>query len=118
MGDSYEEKKGGEWKVKEPRVLFEGTLEEAEKFYSQTENIEGCLNTPFCKYTDGLPVVIPTEERVQEMLKGTSHKPAELITIQKDITLGVSDAVRKGVEKKKGDVVQFLPMFRQATESR
>jgi hypothetical protein len=110
-----EEKKGGEWKVKEPRVLFEGTLEEAEKFYSQTENIAGCLNTPFCKYTDGLPVIIPTEERVQEMLKGTSHKPDELITIQKDITLGMSDAVRKGVEKKRGDVVQFLPMFRQAT---
>jgi hypothetical protein len=110
-----EEQKSGEWNVKEPRVLFEGTMQDAEKFYSQTENIPGCLNTPFCKYTDGLPVVIPTEERVAEMLTGTSHKPDELITIQKDTEIGAADAVRNAVQKKKGDVVQFLPMLRHAT---
>ena len=30
-------------------------------------------------WTDYLPIVLPTEERVAEMLKGTSHKPDEII---------------------------------------
>jgi hypothetical protein len=30
-------------------------------------------------WTDGLPVVLPTEERVAAMLKGTSHKPGEVV---------------------------------------
>jgi hypothetical protein len=30
-------------------------------------------------WTDGLPVILPTEERVKEMLKGTSHKPDEIV---------------------------------------
>jgi hypothetical protein len=30
-------------------------------------------------WTDGLPIVLPTEARVMEMLKGTSHKPDELV---------------------------------------
>ena len=28
--------------------------------------------------TDGLPIVPPTEHKVAEMLRGTSHKPDEL----------------------------------------
>jgi hypothetical protein len=30
-------------------------------------------------WTDGLPIVLPTEARVAEMLKGTSHKPDEQV---------------------------------------
>lgn len=30
-------------------------------------------------WTDGLPVVPPTEERVERVLKGTSHKPEEVV---------------------------------------
>jgi hypothetical protein len=30
-------------------------------------------------WTDGLPIILPTEEKVAEMLKGTSHKPDEII---------------------------------------
>jgi hypothetical protein len=30
-------------------------------------------------WTDGLPIVIPTEERVAEMLTGTSHAPEEIV---------------------------------------
>ena len=30
-------------------------------------------------WTDGLPVVLPTEERVAAMLKGTSHSPDEIV---------------------------------------
>lgn len=31
------------------------------------------------RYTDFLPIVLPTEERVAEMLKGTSHDPDEVV---------------------------------------
>jgi hypothetical protein len=31
------------------------------------------------KWTDFLPVTLPTDERVQRMLKGTSHKPDEIV---------------------------------------
>jgi hypothetical protein len=30
-------------------------------------------------WTDGLPIILPTEERVAEMLKGTSHKADEIV---------------------------------------
>jgi hypothetical protein len=30
-------------------------------------------------WTDGLPIVLPTEEKVAAMLKGTSHKPDEVV---------------------------------------
>jgi hypothetical protein len=63
-----------------PRVLFEGTIDEAQNFLQQTILIENCRNCPIAKYTDGLPVIIPTEEKVAEMLTGTSHSPSEVIT--------------------------------------
>ena len=39
------------------------------------------LHQTFLKlgWTDGLPIVLPTEKRVAAMLKGTSHKPEEII---------------------------------------
>jgi len=30
-------------------------------------------------WTDGLPIILPTEERVEEMLTGTSHDPGEVV---------------------------------------
>src|SRR5208282_2941176 len=30
-------------------------------------------------WTDGLPIILPTEERVAEMLTGTSHDPSEVV---------------------------------------
>ena len=67
------------------------------------------VNAPVSIYTDGLPIVIPTEERVASMLKGTSHKPDEIITYQ-------SDRGRRMFEDvKKGDVVRFQPMKWTAT---
>lgn len=32
-------------------------------------------------WTDGLPVILPTKSRVESMLKGTSHAPAEVVAI-------------------------------------
>ena len=98
-----EEKESGMHMPSVARVLFEGTLEEAEEFYQQTKYIPHPMNAPIAVYTDGLPIVIPTEERVAAMLKGTSHKPDEIITHQTD---------RGG---KKGDVVRFAPMEKTAT---
>ncbi|MFC2015100.1 hypothetical protein ACFLUP_03810 [Chloroflexota bacterium] len=107
-----EEGKSGRWEPEEPRILFEGTLEEAEEFYQQDENIPGLLNSPFAMYTDGMPIVIPTEDRVKEMLAGTSHKPDEVIAVQR----GSEEIMgTRRITRKKGDVVLFEPMFRSAT---
>ena len=112
-----EEKKSGSWAPKQSRILFEGTLPEAEEFYNQTKQIPRLLGAPFSVYTDGLPVVIPTEDRVAAMLKGTSHKPDELITLQRDMVMGAGPAaaVEKAITRKKGDVIEFMPMYRTAT---
>jgi hypothetical protein len=116
------EKKSGTWAPEQPRVLFEGTLEEADKFYAQTRNIPMILNAPFSLYTDGLPVIIPTEERVKEMLTGTHHAPDELISLQRDLkpsaretALGVGNPSMPETFRKKGDIVRFMPMYRTAT---
>jgi hypothetical protein len=62
-----------------PRIVFEGTLEEAEEFFQATTLVENCRNCPIATWTDGLPIVVPTEQRVAEMLTGTSHEPSEQI---------------------------------------
>ncbi|MDP6127473.1 MAG: hypothetical protein QF432_04905, partial [Dehalococcoidales bacterium] len=73
------EKESTTWAPPTSRVLFEGTLDEADTFYQQTRHIPPPLDAPIAFYTDGFPVIIPTEERVKKMLTGTSHKPEELI---------------------------------------
>ena len=106
------EKRSGKWAPENPRILFEGTLDDAQAFYQQTENLPGILDAPFSMYTDGLPIIVPTEEKVKEMLTGTSHKPDEIITVQRDNEVGM-DTIR--IRRKKGEVVQFMPMYRTAT---
>jgi hypothetical protein len=51
----------------EPRFLGPDTEENLNRFFLS----EG--------WTDGLPIVLPTEERVERMLTGTSRKPDELV---------------------------------------
>ncbi len=53
-----------------PRFCAEGTEDELQEYF-QANGL-----------TDGLPVIIPTEERVAEMLKGTSHAPEEVVVTQ------------------------------------
>ncbi len=110
-----DEKKTGIYSPREPRILFEGTLEEAEEFYNQVEYLPGILNAPFAKYTDGLPVVIPTEQRVEAMLKGTSHRPDEIIAYQRDWNAMSGMHSLAGLDIKKGEPVSFLPMGKVAT---
>jgi len=109
-----EESSGGVLKaLGDERILFEGTLEEAEKVYNEVETITYLrYSPPIAKYTDGLPVVIPTEEKVKEMLAHTSHAPDELIVHQKDhgrMVLGMGEGA------KKGSPVLFQPVKRTAT---
>jgi hypothetical protein len=60
-----------------PRVVFTGTLDDAQAFFQATTPINNCRNCPIAKLTDGLPIIIPTEEKVKEMMTGTSHKANE-----------------------------------------
>ncbi len=103
------EKEAGLYSPAQPRILFEGTLEDAVDFYSQTRHVPGPLNAPISIYTDGLPIVIPTEELVARMCRGTSHRPDEVVTYQSD------RGHRMFEEVKKGDVVRFQPMKWAAT---
>jgi hypothetical protein len=52
-----------------PRLAFKGDLEEINRFFYSRH------------WTDGLPIMPPTEQAVKEMLKGTSHSPEEVIGI-------------------------------------
>jgi hypothetical protein len=104
-----EEKASGIYTIPQQRILFEGTLDEAQEFYQQTEWIPLPVQAPIAKYTDGFPIVVPTEERVQKMLTGTSHRPDEVLTLQADIIAPM------GESRKKGDVIRFQPLKRTAT---
>ncbi|MBI2851025.1 MAG: hypothetical protein HYX80_08325 [Chloroflexi bacterium] len=109
-----DEKKGGKWQPSnQQRILFEGTLDEAQTFYQQTQYLPSPVNAPICVYTDGYPIIIPTEEKVREMLTGTSHKPDEVISYQHDVGL---EAGLRRESHKKGETVQFQPsIWRTAT---
>jgi hypothetical protein len=48
-------------------------------------------------WTDGLPIVLPTEERVAEMLTGTDHAPDEVVGLMTVTTL--QEKMRYTVEK-------------------
>ena len=110
-----EEQKRGRWEPPaDKRILFEGTLEKAQDFYEQVEIIPSLQNAPFALYTDGLPVRVPTEERVAEMLKGTSHKPDELIVYHEEHFLD-DRQLQMGNSGKLGEPVVYLPMKRTAT---
>ena len=50
-----------------PRIAVTGTLSEVQDFFSKN------------RWTDGLPIIPPTEEKVKEMLKGASHPPDEVV---------------------------------------
>jgi len=109
-----EERESGVWNPSNERILFTGTLEDAEEFYCQAEAIPSLQGAPYCRYTDGLPVTVPTEERVAEMLKGTSHQADEIIRFQTDHELERRH-IQMGRTGKKGDVCRFLPIRRTAT---
>ncbi|MEK7353090.1 MAG: hypothetical protein AABZ77_01110, partial [Chloroflexota bacterium] len=102
------EKEKGVYAPPQPRVIFEGTMDEADNFYQQTKDIPSPVNAPLCIYSDGFPIRVPTEERVKQMLTGTSRRPDEMITLQ-------ADAMGMRGGRKKGEPVLFQPMNWTAT---
>ncbi len=62
-----EERKTGTIERPNPRLLEADTPDNLDRLFLESG------------WTDGLPVVLPTQERVADMLKGTSHKPGEVI---------------------------------------
>lgn len=83
----------------ERRIIFEGTLDDAQEFYQQTTIIDKCGKCPIAKFTDGAPIIIPTEEKVAEMLTGTSRSPEEVITVQHDYRALVRNRLVKAGSK-------------------
>ena len=59
------------------RICFTGLEEKALGYFERL------------RWTGGVPIVVPTEERVAAMLEGTSHRPAEVIGI---MTPGIREA--------------------------
>jgi hypothetical protein len=74
-----QEKYKGKFELpKEPRIAFTGTFDEVQDFF--IGDLSKFVETaPHAEYTDGLPVIPPTADRVAKMLKGTSHKPDEVV---------------------------------------
>ncbi len=62
-----EEKKTGVIERSRPRLLEPDTSENLERLFLEKG------------WTDGLPIILPTKERVAEILTGTSYKPDEII---------------------------------------
>ncbi|MDA8126913.1 MAG: hypothetical protein M0009_17215 [Deltaproteobacteria bacterium] len=73
------EKKSGKYlPPAAPRIAMTGTYDEIQDFF--TGDLSVFVDTPpTAKWTDGLPVTPPTAEAVARMLKGTSHKPDEIV---------------------------------------
>ncbi len=61
------------------RIIFNGTLDAAQDFFGATTDVASLGNAPITSWTDGLPVIVPTEQKVKEMLTGTTHKSTEKI---------------------------------------
>ncbi len=98
----------------DPRICFEGNLDDAHEFYQKTTVVANCKNCPIAQWTDGLPVVIPTEAKVKEMLTGTSHSPGEYIPYERAGTVRMSSS-GVTVQVEAGDPVRFVPTQRAAT---
>ncbi len=62
-----EESRTGELKQDKGPLSFTGTPDELQKLFLEK------------RFTDFMPVILPTEEKVAEMLKATHHKPDEIL---------------------------------------
>ena len=62
-----------------PRYIFKGTYDEAIEFFNATEHVDSA-DADISIYSDGSPIIPPTEEKVAKMLTGTSLKPDTVVT--------------------------------------
>jgi hypothetical protein len=63
-----EKKTGSSVPERPPRIAKKGTLKDVQHYFEDQ------------KWTDGLPIMPPTEKSVARMLAGTSHAPDEIVT--------------------------------------
>src|SRR3954470_4600246 len=61
------ELRGEDWDRSTPRTIEAGSEEEMHALFRER------------RYTDFLPIILPTEERVEQMLTGTSHAADEMV---------------------------------------
>lgn len=61
-----------------PRIVFTGSLLDAQDFYESKSELMA-TGARVLDWTDGLPIIIPTETAVKLMLTGTSHSKDEKI---------------------------------------
>jgi len=91
---------------KTPKMVFEGSLEEVDRFFYKRG------------WTDGLPIFPPTEEVVREMLKGTSHSPDEVVTstmMPESLTVTVEKVAVVGAMT--GCEPQYMPVLLSIVEA-
>ena len=62
-----DELRGEDWDRSTPRYVEASSEAEMHELFQER------------RYTDFLPIVLPTEERVEQMLAGTSHPPDEMV---------------------------------------
>ena len=102
-----EEKKSGNYlPPRPPRIALEGTPDQTQKYFYDSG------------WTDGLPIIIPTEEKVAEMLNGTNHKPDEVITRTmwpESLEVTVEKVAINGVLA--GCIPEYMPVLLAAVEA-
>jgi len=88
-----------------PRIALTGTYEEVQDHFADRG------------WSDGLPIVPPTEERVAEMLKGTSHAADEVVTAcmhPEELTVTVEKVAIVGAMA--GCKPEYMPVLLSITE--
>jgi hypothetical protein len=102
-----EEKKGGKmFTEKLPRITTSGTFEEVQDYFYNNG------------WTDGLPIIPPTEEKVKEMLRCTRHPPDEVVTRlmhPEELTVTVEKTAIVGVMA--GCKPEYMPVLLAITET-
>jgi hypothetical protein len=89
-----------------PRIIFKGDLDEVNRFFYKRG------------WTDGLPVIPPTEEKVTEMLRATSHPPDKIVTegmLPESLTVTAENVATVGVMA--GCEPNYMPVLLSIVEA-
>jgi hypothetical protein len=89
-----------------PRIALTGTLDEIQDYFHMHQ------------WADGLPIVPPTEERVQAFLSKTSHSPDEVVTTRfwpEELTATVEKVAIVGVMA--GCKPEYMPVLLAIVEA-
>jgi len=104
---SQVEQKAGQIPARKPlRKAMTGTLDEVQDYFLKKG------------WTDGLPIIPPTEQKVKEMLWGTSHSPEEIITTTmypEELTVTVEKVAIVGAMA--GCKPEYMPVLLALTKS-